>query len=138
VSVASDLDARVAVVTVASSGLRRHFAQALRTADATVVAPPGRSNRIKTLANEVECVVPVVSDMTGADDLSWLVVEATEVTGRLDRLLNGADGGDAHNALVPTEEDFRASLALDLISVFALATVVAPVMSSGGSGWTVG
>lgn len=132
-----DLEGRVAIVTGASSGLGRRFTQVLASEGATVVAAARRTDRLVALADEVEGVVPVTCDVTDERDLARLVRRATEVTGRLDILVNGAGGGDAQPALGLHVDDFRASLELNLTSAFALTTLAAPLMMRGGGGAVV-
>ncbi len=68
-----DLTGRVALVTGASSGLGRHFAKVLSAAGAKVVLAARRTDRLETLAAEIEAnggeALAVAMDVTKADTI---------------------------------------------------------------------
>ncbi len=126
-----DLQGRVAIVTGASSGLGEGFARTLVAAGATVVAAARRLDRLEVLAKELDGVVPVVCDVTSADDRRRLVEIAAGITGHIDVLVNNAGMAGVPDAEQETVEGFAGLLDLNLASGFHLATEVASTVTEG-------
>lgn len=116
-----DLTGRTAVVTGASSGLGEGFTRTLAAAGATVVAAARRADRLAALAAEVTGLVPVVCDITSADDRERLVATAAEVNGGIDVLVNNAGKPGPPDALTETAEEFDSILEVNLTSGFHLS-----------------
>jgi NAD(P)-dependent dehydrogenase (short-subunit alcohol dehydrogenase family) len=97
-----DLTGEVALVTGASSGLGRRFAQVLAAAGASVVVGARRIDRLKELADEIrtaggQCEA-VELDVTVADQLLSAVDRAEEAFGTVTILVNNAGIPDAQRA----------------------------------------
>ena len=98
----NDLAGRVALVTGASSGLGRRFAQTLAAAGAAVAVTARRADRLAELAEEIEAsggvCQPIALDVTDAEQIAAVVAEATEALGTVDILVNNAGIPDAQRA----------------------------------------
>lgn len=129
------LDDRVAVVTGASSGLGDRFARVLHAAGATVVVAARRADRLEALADELEGrVVPVVADLTEADDRERLIGSALDVAGRVDVLVNNAGYGEPAAAVDETLERFQRTMEINVTATFHLAQLAGRAMLSAGAG----
>ena len=101
-NVSNDLTGEVALVTGATSGLGRRFAEVLAAAGATVVATGRREERLHELVELIAerggtaHAVPV--DMTDADSIVLAVDRAEEVAGTVTILVNNAGIPDAQRA----------------------------------------
>ena len=97
-----DLSGRVALVTGATSGLGRRFAQTLAAAGASVVITGRRTERLDELATEIERdggrALPLRLDMTDSNEIVAVVDEASERLGPIDVLVNNAGVPDAQRA----------------------------------------
>ncbi len=126
------LRGRVAVVTGASSGLGLRFARVLHGAGATVYAAARREKPLEELAAELgDRIVPVVCDVTSADDVDRLM---DAVGPRLDIVVNNAGLGDVIAAEDEPVEQFRAVIEVNLVAVFAVSRRAARIMLEQGSG----
>src|SRR5882757_9214491 len=85
---AHPLAGRVAIVTGASSGLGRRFAQVLAGAGANVLACARRLDRLEALAAESDAIVPVQCDVAEADARARVIATALDDFGRLDVCVN--------------------------------------------------
>ena len=126
-----DLTGRTAVVTGASSGLGEGFARTLAEAGATVVAAARRADRLEALAEDVPGLVPVVCDITSAEDRARLVNTATELNGGIDVLVNNAGKPGPPDALSETAEEFDSILAVNLSSGFHLSVAAVKALPEG-------
>lgn len=131
------LDDRVAVVTGASSGLGAGFARALADAGADVVLAARRTERLASVAAEIEAtgrrVLIVTTDVTSPDDCAALAQAAVEGLGHLDVLVNNAGVGTAVPALRETPEEFRGVVEVNLLGAYWMAQACARVMPPGSS-----
>jgi NAD(P)-dependent dehydrogenase (short-subunit alcohol dehydrogenase family) len=97
-----DLSGQVALVTGASSGLGRRFAAVLAANGAHVVATARRIDRLEELAAEIESTggtcLPMVLDVTDADQLAAAVTRAEAGAGAVRILVNNAGIPDAQYA----------------------------------------
>ena len=100
--VSNDLTGHVALVTGASSGLGRRFAQTLAAAGAKVAATARRVDKLEELAKEIEAhggeCVPIALDVTDAESIAQAVAHANEALGLVDILVNNAGIPDAQRA----------------------------------------
>lgn len=128
-----DLSGRVALVTGASSGLGAGFARTLAQAGATVYAAARRVDRLEQLARDVTGVVPVVCDVTSAEDRAALVERAVADFGRIDVLVNNAGRPGPPQAEDDTAEVFDSLLALNLTAGFHLAVAAVAAVEPGAT-----
>lgn len=97
-----DLTGQVALVTGASSGLGKRFAQVLARCGARVAVTGRRLERLETLAEEIIAeggsAAPLALDVTDADQLLAVVGQARDALGPVDILINNAGIPDAQRA----------------------------------------
>src|SRR5262245_20359213 len=97
-----DLSGQVALVTGATAGLGRRFAVLLAECGAAVAAAGRRTDRLESLAAEIEAAggrcLPVTMDVTDAGQLSAGVDLAEEALGPVSVLVNNAGMPDAQYA----------------------------------------
>ena len=97
-----DLTGQTALVTGASSGLGRRFAQVLAACGARVAVTGRRLDRLETLAAEIKAAggeaAPLSLDVTNADQLIDVVERAEQALGRVTILINNAGIPDARRA----------------------------------------
>jgi len=124
-----DLTGRVALVTGASSGLGRRFAQVLAAHGADVVATARRTDRLVDLASEIESAggrcLPVALDVTDAEQFAPVVDAAEEAFGPVDILVNNAGVPDAQYATKMSVELVDQVLDTNLRAPFLLSCEVA-------------
>src|SRR6266481_3730821 len=90
-----DISGQVALVTGASSGIGRHFAEVLALAGAKVALAARRTDRLEELAREIErkggqCL-PVACDVTKQESIAAAIAAAEDRLGGLSILVNNAD-----------------------------------------------
>jgi NAD(P)-dependent dehydrogenase (short-subunit alcohol dehydrogenase family) len=100
----------VALVTGASSGIGRHFAEVLAAAGAKVAAVARREDRLLDLARDVkagggECL-PLACDVTRQDSIAVAIAAAEERLGPLSILVNNAGVVVSKPLFEHTEEDW--------------------------------
>ena len=97
-----DLTGQVALVTGASSGLGKRFAQVLARCGAKVAVTGRRLQRLETLAEEIIAeggsAAPLALDVTDSDQLLAVVGQARDALGPVDILINNAGIPDAQRA----------------------------------------
>ncbi len=128
------------LVTGASRGIGRAVTLALVARGSAVVACGRDTAALDALVAEARGVgaasggraVPLVAELTRADDRVRLVAEAAAALGGLDALVLAA--GIARHAPVGalTEADFDATLAADLVAPVLLAQAALPLLADGG------
>jgi NAD(P)-dependent dehydrogenase (short-subunit alcohol dehydrogenase family) len=89
-----DITGEVALVTGASSGIGRHFAEVLAAAGAKVALAARRTDRLSELAHEIEgrggqCL-PLACDVTKQDSIAEAIAAAEVQFGPLSILVNNA------------------------------------------------
>ena len=97
-----DLTGQTALVTGASSGLGRRFAQVLAVCGAKVAVTGRRLDRLEALAAEIKAAggeaAPLALDVTDADQLIDVVDRAQKALGLVTLLVNNAGIPDAQRA----------------------------------------
>ncbi|EHI12709.1 SDR family NAD(P)-dependent oxidoreductase [Mycolicibacterium thermoresistibile] len=115
------LTGRSAIVTGASSGLGRGFAQTLAAAGATVYAAARRTDRLETLAAENPAIRAVTCDVTDEQDRRALVERVVAETGGVDVLVNNAGKPGGPDAVKESADEFASILDLNLAAGFHLS-----------------
>lgn len=142
------LSGKVALITGASRGIGRAFAQRLAAAGATVVVTARSVDSATafpgTLMETVELIekaggraIPLGADIESPQDLNSLVDRTVEAAGGLDILINNA--GVAHYATIDQMPLSMFDLTVDhyLRVPFVLAKAAIPIMRKRGAGWIV-
>jgi hypothetical protein len=128
------LDGRVAVVTGASGGLGRRFAEVLHAAGATVVLAARRKDRLDELAAELPGSDPVVLDLEDEASMVALMAHVAERHGAVGVLVNNAGLGGSQPAETQPIEDFRRLVEVNLVSLFRMTQLAANQMFENGGG----
>lgn len=129
------LSGKVALVTGASSGLGRHFAQTLHANGATVVVVARRAERLDDLAGALggRCI-PIPCDLLDEQARQRLVDAAIERAGGIDVLVNTAGSSWVGPAELEPLTTFREVLELNVVALFHLCQLVGRHMIKQGEG----
>ncbi len=137
---AHDLTGKVAIVTGATSGLGRRFAQVLSAAGAAVAITGRRVERLKMLSEEIEesggRVLPVQLNVNEIASIAQCVELVTAELGGIDVLVNNAGMNVQARAIDITPQDFDMLMSTNLRGAFFMATHVGKQMiarETGGS-----
>lgn len=114
---------KVVLLTGASSGLGKRFAEVLREQGATVHAAARRADRLQALAQQ-SGVVPWTCDVSDPDACTDLVSNVYESSGRVDVLVNNAGYGGSVPAEDQSADDFKRMLDVNLVAPFVLSQQV--------------
>ena len=132
------LSGRVALVTGAARGLGRAISLALAHEGADVAlglrdvrADLGLAAEIRKMGRKA---LPLQMDMSKMEQISHAVGETAKVFGRIDILVNNAGIGPENPAENVCEEDFDATLAVNLKGTFFASQAVARLMIQQKSG----
>lgn len=124
-----DLAGKTALVTGASSGLGRHFAQVLAQAGAKVVLAARRMDELEKLAGEIAAAggqaVAVRLDVTDAAAVRAALDAGEARLGGVDILINNSGIAQGVPVLDQTEEDWDRVLDTNLKGAFLVATETA-------------
>jgi NAD(P)-dependent dehydrogenase (short-subunit alcohol dehydrogenase family) len=120
-----DLTGEVALVTGASSGLGRRFAQVLAANGAKVVAAARRTDRLAELAQDGSGIAPLALDVTATGSLAAALGEAEAHFGPLTLLVNNAGIAAGRRILDTPEEDWAAVQRTNVDSVWHLSRAFA-------------
>ena len=131
------LDAKVAVVTGASSGLGARFARVLDAVGARVVITARRAERLDELAAELTDPLVVAADLAEPGAANAVVEAAMARFGRLDVLVNNAGASDDIPARDFPVDRFREIVEVNLVAPFALAQAAARPMVDSGRGGSI-
>ena len=132
---------KVAIVSGASQGIGKALAIGLARAGAHLVLakhPGPRQEEIRQVAGEIERLgrraVVVQTDVADVAQVRALMGRAEEEFGRIDILVNNAGWTGTTPALEVTEEEYDATMAASLKSVFFMCQAAARVMIPQGGG----
>ena len=135
------LDARVAIVTGASSGLGARFATVLHAAGAHVVLAARRVERLKAVAESIGTSQPgggavrwLPCDVTDDAARVRLVELAASLTGTVDVLVNNAGTVEEGDGLVESLDGVRRLMETNLFAVYRLCQLVVGYMSAPAGG----
>ncbi len=105
-----DITGEVALVTGASSGIGRHFAEVLALAGAKVALAARRADRLAELAHEIEArggqCLPIACDVTKQDSIAAAIAAAEDRLGPLSILVNNAGVVVSKPLFEHSEEDW--------------------------------
>lgn len=124
-----DLSGRVALVTGASSGLGRHFADVLAQAGAAVALAARRADRLHDAVAAIEAgggrAVAVACDVTDHASVGAAVAAAERALGPIDLLVNNAGVVVSKPVLEHSEEDWDRVVDTNLKGAWLMAREVA-------------
>lgn len=131
------LAGRVAIVTGGSQGIGREIALTIAAEGADVVLCARRREPLEATAGEVTALgrqaVTVQADVATVDGAETVLAAALEL-GRVDILVNNAGKGSPKPMLELTDDDWYASLELNLMSAVRLSLACVPHMRERGWG----
>jgi len=133
-----DLTGRVALVTGASSGLGRSFAVALASAGAAVVLVARRAAELADVRKEIVAqggrAESVAANLADRADLRRSAREASRPFGHPDILVSAAGINPRKPILEVSDEDWDATMRINLDAPFFMAQALAPAMIERGWG----
>ncbi|HEY0832330.1 MAG TPA: glucose 1-dehydrogenase [Azospirillum sp.] len=136
-----DLSGRTALVTGASSGLGRHFAELLARSGARVAVAARRVDALEELCDTIAALggeaVAVPMDVTDAGSVRNAVADAADGLGGLDILINNAGTTVSRGFLDHTEQDWDRVLDTNLKGCFLVAQAAAGAMKDQGRGGSI-
>ncbi len=132
------LAGKTALVTAAARGLGRSIAIALAAAGADVALGLRDKNSAKDVAAEIEALgrhaFPLQMDVTKLDQITRAIDATAERFGKLDILVNNAGNGFTNLAIDVPEEEFDATLNINLKATFFAAQAAAKIMMRQNGG----
>jgi 3-oxoacyl-[acyl-carrier protein] reductase len=133
------LEGKIALVYGASRGLGRAIAEALAGEGARVAIAARREGPLTEAAAAVSSatgreVVPIVCDVSRADDVHASVERVVQSLGALDIVVNNSGGPKAGNFDALTEADFAHAVELLFMSVVRTSLAAVPLMRRRGGG----
>ena len=132
------LDGRIAVVTGGSQGIGREIALTLAREGADVVVVARRRPLLDEVAEQIGGCgrrgFAVSADVATAGGVDAVVAAALDHFGRVDIVVNNAGKGAPKPMLELTDDDWRASIELNLMSAVRLALAFIPHMREQGFG----
>lgn len=133
------LDGKVALVTGASGGLGRHFAQVLAAAGASVVLAARRVEKLEETARAIGHGAHAVAlDVADAASVTAAFAAAEDAAGGpVTIVINNAGIADTRPALDVTPEDWDRVLDTNLSGAFLVAQAAARRMSATRSGGSI-
>ena len=140
-SYAITLNGRTALVTGASRGLGRYFANALARAGAAVVVTARQPDSLQAVCDEIRgsggSAVAVSMDVGDSSSVTAAVTEVVRQFGKLDILINNAGVTITKPFLEVTEAEWDRVVDTDLKGVFLVGQAAANVMKTQGSGGAI-
>ena len=127
--VSNDLSGRVAIVTGATAGLGRRFAQVIAAAGASVALTGRRADRLDEVAAEIRAAggtcEPIPFDITKPEQIAEVVDKAEAALGLVDILVNNAGIPDAQRATKMSDEFIDLVFSTNLVGPWKLSCEVA-------------
>ncbi len=124
----------VAVITGASSGIGAATAIAFAEAGWDVMATGRDEGRLEEVADVSEHIATWAGDLTESDDCDELIADTLDEFGHLDCLVNSAGIILRANVADTSDDDWRATMAINLDVPFYLSrAALPPLLKSGGS-----
>lgn len=120
-----DLTGEVALVTGASSGLGRRFAEVLAAHGARVVAAARRTDRLKDLAATAKNIAPLALDVTDTAAIGPALEAAERAFGPLTLLVNNAGIGGGGRIVDTPDAEWDRVMATNVDSVWHLSRAFA-------------
>jgi NAD(P)-dependent dehydrogenase (short-subunit alcohol dehydrogenase family) len=135
------LAGKTALVTGASSGLGRHFAQVLAAAGARVALAARRIDRLQALEAEIEAgggsAKAVALDVTDRASVARAFEEVEAALGPVSILVNNAGVPSGSFFAKTSEEEWRKVMAVNLDGVFRVGQEAARRMAVKGAGGSI-
>ncbi len=133
------LSGKVALITGGSWGIGKGIALRLAEEGASVAICARRDDLLRQTAREIEeragrAVLPVVADVSKADDLERFARSALEKFGRIDILVNNAGSSAANYFEDVTDQMWEEDLNLKLMAAVRLSRICVPEMRKVGGG----
>jgi len=129
---------KVIIITGAGKGIGRATVLRLVSADARVIAVDIDANSLAALAEKCKdlagSVVPVIADVRSRKAVEAAVKEALDRFGTVDVVVNNAGIERVKPIQKVSDEDYDATLDINLRSVFLFARAVVPIMQRQRSG----
>ena len=134
-----ELRDRCAIVCAASKGLGRATALALAREGARVAICARTAAALQEAAGEIRTttgatVVPIVADVSRAEDVERLVDESAGALGAIDILINNTGGPRSGPFVSFSDADWQEAIDSILLSVVRLSRAVVPHMRQRGGG----
>ncbi|MFN3912407.1 SDR family NAD(P)-dependent oxidoreductase [Hyphomonas sp.] len=129
---------KTALVTGASSGLGKHFAEVLAAAGATVVLAARRMDRLEAVAAEIAAgggqALPVELDVTREESVTGAFAEIKEALGRpCDIVINNSGMSREGWYREQSEEDWNAVIDTNLTGVWRVGKAATNAMIEAGA-----
>jgi 3-oxoacyl-[acyl-carrier protein] reductase len=135
------LEGKTAVITGASRGIGEATAFTLARAGANVVLAARSEAELLAVARQIEgaggAALPVVADVSDADDVAHLKRAALDRFGKVDILVNNAGVGKYGPLSSLTVEDYDRMMDTNMRSSFLCTHAFLPEMLERESGWIV-
>lgn len=133
-----DLSGKTAIVTGASSGLGRRFAQVLAKAGAGVAVMGRRVDRLEELTADIESAggraLPVKLDVTDPESIEYAVGATVTELGHVDILINNAGMNVQALAVDVTPDAYDRMMDTNVKGAFLMATACGRRMMERGAG----
>ena len=140
-SYAISLEGRSALITGASSGLGRAFADMLARAGAAVALAARRRDSLEAARQQIEAAggraIAVAMDVTNAGSVAEAVHAAAQWQGRLDILINNAGVTLTKPFLELSEAEWDRQVDTNLKGAFLVAQAAAKIMRQQASGGAI-